>query len=151
MGCQVSINTSKNQPKAHYTFDRKERYLVTAGGKIRCLRCTASSTRTKLQCAKPALKISSTQKCGHHSGRPHTADVLRRIAQANTVHGESSKQSKEQYGQDSVHIRHLEDALHFLGMGEGPRIRGRKPNGYRGVHTIADLLRMVRDRLLQRM
>lgn len=147
----MSTQATEDQPKGEYWTDGKERYLVTAGGKIRCLRCTASSTRTKLQCAKPALKISSTQKCGHHSGRPHTADVLRRIAEASTVHGESSKQAKEQYRQDAVHIRQLEDAMYLLRMGEGPRIRGRKPNGYRGVHTKSDLLRMVRDRLLQRM
>ena len=147
----MSIKSTENQPSGEYIADGKEQYLVTAGGKICCLRCTASSTRTKLQCAKPALKISSTQKCGHHSGRPHTAEVLRRIAQANTLHGESSKQAKEQYKQDAVHIRQLEDAMYFLRMGEGPRIRGRKPNVYRGVHTKADLLRMVRDRLLHRM
>ncbi len=35
------------------------KYLITAGGKIVCLRCTAKSKRTKLQCAKPALKASS--------------------------------------------------------------------------------------------
>lgn len=147
----MSIKPTENQPKRECMADGKERYLVTAGGNICCLRCTASSTRTKLQCAKPALKISSTQKCGHHSGRPHTAEVLRHIADVNTVHSESSKQSKEQCRQDAVHIRQLEDALHLLGMGEGPRIRGRKPNGYRGVHTKADLLRMVGDRLLHRM
>lgn len=147
----MSGQATENQPEGEYTADGKERYLVTAGGKIRCLRCTASSTRTKLQCAKPALKISSTQKCGHHSGKPHTAEVLRRIAEANTLHGESSKQAKEQYRQDAVHIRQLEDAMHFLRMGEGPRIRGRKPNGYRGVFSEADVLRMVMERRLQRM
>jgi len=147
----MSTQVKENHPKGEYTAGGKERYLVTAGGKIFCLRCTASSRRTKLQCAKPALKISSTQKCGHHSGRPHSAEVLRRIAQANTLHGESSKQAKEQYRQDAVHIRHLEDAMYLLRMGEGPRIRGRKPNGYRGVYTKADLLRMTRERLLHRM
>ncbi len=147
----MSIKSTENQPSGECIADGKERYLVTAGGKICCLRCTACSTRTKLQCAKPALKISSTQKCGHHSGRPHSAELLRRIAQANTLHGESSKQAKEQYRQDAVHIRHLEDAIYILRMGEGPRIRGRKPNGYKGVHTKADLVRMVRDSLLHRM
>ena len=147
----MSIKVTENPSKVEHITDRKEQYLVTAGGNICCLRCTASSTRTKLQCAKPALKISSTQKCGHHSGRPHSAEVLRRIAEANTVHGESSQQAKEQYRQDAVHIRQLEDAMYLLRMGEGPRIRGRKPNGYRGVHTKADLLRMIRERLLHRM
>ena len=144
----MSVEETQKQPEGEYTADGKEKYLVTAGGKISCLRCTARSSRTKLQCAKPALKSSTTQKCGHHGGRRHSADVLRRIAVANTVHGEYSKQAKEQYRQDAVHIRHLEDAMHVLQMGDGPRMRGRKPNGYRGVYSEADVLRVISERLL---
>jgi hypothetical protein len=147
----MSTQVAKNQPEGDYTADGKERYLVTASGKIRCLRCLASSTRTKLQCAKPALKISTTQKCGHHGGRPHSTEVLRRIAEANKLHGECSKKVKEQYRQDAIHIRHLEDAMHVLKMGEGPRIRGRKPNGYSGVYSEDDLVRVISERLLNRM
>ena len=54
----------------------KAQYLQTAGGKITCLRCTAKSTRTKLQCGRPAIKTSRTQKCQYHGGRPHTAETL---------------------------------------------------------------------------
>ena len=133
----MSAQTTENQPDGKYTADGK----VTAGGKIRCLPCTASSSRTKLQCAKPALKSSTTQKCGHHGVRRHSADVLRRITEANTLHGEFSKEAKVQYQLDAVHIRELEDAMHVLRMGDGPRMRGRKPNGYRGVHTEADVVR----------
>jgi hypothetical protein len=146
----LSIQATAKQPRAEYTANGKERYLVTAAGKIRCLRCTANSTRSKLQCAKPALKSSTTQKCGHHGGRLHTAEVLLRIAEANTLHGECSKQAKEQYRQDAEHVRHLEEAMHLLKMGEGPRIRGRKPNGYRGLYSEADVVRMITKRLLHR-
>jgi hypothetical protein len=111
----------------------KEKFILTAGGNIKCLRCTARPTRIKQQCGKPALKISTTQKCGHHGGRPQSAEVLQRISEANTVHGECTKEAKEQYRQDAVQIRHLEDAVYVLKMGEGPRIRFRKPCGYRPV------------------
>jgi|688.fasta_scaffold14771_9 hypothetical protein len=127
-----------------------EQYLVTAGGKIRCLRCTARSTRSKRQCAKPALKSSATQKCQVHGGRPHSADVLRRIAEANTLHGESTKAAKEQYRRDAVFIRQLEDAMRVLKMGEGPRMRGRKPAGYEGVYNTEGVVRMFREREQQR-
>jgi hypothetical protein len=147
----MSAKIADKQSDGEHTADGKDRYLVTAGGKIRCLRCTASSTRSKLQCAKPALKLSTTQKCGHHGGRPHSTEILRRIAEANTLHGECSSQAKEKYRQDAVHIRHLEDAMHLLQMGDGPRIRGRKPNGYRGVYTEADVVRVISERLLHRM
>jgi hypothetical protein len=127
-----------------------EQYLVTAGGKIRCLRCTARSTRSKRQCAKPALKSSTTQKCQVHGGRPHSADVLRRIAEANTLHGESTKAAKQKYRDDSVLLHELEDALYVLGMVEGLRTRGRKPGGYRGARNKADVIRVIRDRVLHR-
>jgi len=143
--------SSKNQSSTETTVDGKALYLVTAGGKIKCLRCTASSTRTKQQCGKPALKTSTTQKCQTHGGRPHTPEVLRRISEANTLHGESTKAAKEQYRQDAVHILQLEDAMRVLKMGEGPSIRGRKPAGYRGVYSEADVVRAITEMLLHRM
>ena len=143
--------TPENQSSTDTTVDGKALYLVTAGGKIKCLRCTASSTRTKQQCGKPALKVSTTQKCQTHGGRPHTPEVLRRISEANTLHGESTKAAKEQYRQDAVHILQLEDAMRVLKMGEGPSIRGRKPAGYRGVYSEADVLRAITEMLLHRM
>ena len=124
--------------------------LLTAGGRIQCLRCTARSSRTGLQCGKPALKESTTLKCQQHGGRPHSAETLRRISEANTVHGECSKQAREQAREETILVRELEDAVRYLGMGEGPRMRGRKPLGYKGVFSQEDLLRMIRDRVLHR-
>ena len=143
--------TPENQSSTDTTVDGKALYLVTAGGKIKCLRCTAKSSRTKQQCGKPALKASTTQKCQTHGGRPHTPEVLRRISEANTIHGESTKAAKEQYRQDAVHILQLEDAMRVLKMGEGPSIRGRKPAGYRGVYSEADVVRAITEMLLHRM
>lgn len=128
-----------------------ELFLVTAGCRIKCLRCTAKSSRTKAQCRKPALKSSRTQKCPTHGGRPHTDETLRRILEANTLHGEATKVAKQQYRDDSVLLHELEDALYVLKMAEGPRTRGRKPAGYRGVRTEEDVIRMIRERVLHRM
>ena len=128
--------------------DGYERFVTLAGGRILCLRCTASSTRTKMQCRRPALKESRTQKCQFHGGRPHTAEVLKRISEANLLHGEATKAAKQQYRQDSALIHELEDAIHVLKMGEGPRIRGRKPMGYKPILTQADVVRMIQERLL---
>ncbi len=64
--------------------------LMTAGGKIQCLRCTAKSSRTGIQCGRPALKSSKTQKCQFHGGRstgPRTAEGKARIAALHTKHG----------------------------------------------------------------
>ena len=128
--------------------DGKQQYLVTGGGKIVCLRCTAQSSRTKMQCGRPAIKASRTQKCQFHGGRPHTAEVIKCISEANTIHGQATKEAKEQYRHDSSLIRELEDAIGVLKMGEGPRIRGPKPKGYKPVRTQADVVRMIQERLL---
>ena len=109
---------SKQIDKSQY-----ETYVTLAGGRIRCLRCMAKSVRSGEQCGKPAMRSSKTQKCTHHGGRPHSPEVLRRISEANTLHGESTKAAKEQHRQDAVHILHLEDAVRVLKMGEGPSIR----------------------------
>jgi len=45
-------------------------------------------------------------------------------------------------------MHELEDAVHVLRMGKGPRIRGPKPKGYKPVRTKADVVRLIQERLL---
>ncbi len=144
----MSDSIRKLQSLDDCTADGKAKYLLTGGGNITCLRCTAKSSRTKLQCGRPAINTSRTQKCQYHGGRSHTSETLKRISEANTVHGHASKEAKKQYRHDSALMHELEDAVHVLKMGEGPRIRGRKPNGYKPVMTQADVVRMIQERLL---
>jgi hypothetical protein len=66
------------------------------------------------------------------------------------VHGEASKAAKQKYRDESALIHELEDALYVLKMASGPRTRGRKPTGYRGVYSVADVIRMIRERVLHR-
>jgi len=144
----MSVRNRIKQGKLDCIADDKDKYLLTGGGKITCLRYTAKSTRTKLQCGRPAIKTSRTQKCQYHGGRSHSQETLKRIAEANTIHGQSTKAAKEQYRHDSALMHELEDAIAVLKMGEGPRIRGRKPKGYQPVMNEADVARMIRERLL---
>ena len=144
----MSDSIRKLQSLDERTIDGKAKYLLTGGGKITCLRCTAKSTRTKLQCGRPAIKTARTQKCQFHGGRAHSVESIKRISEANPVHGQASKEAKEQYRHDSALMHELEDAVYVLKMGEGPRIRGRKPLGYKPVMTEADVARMIRERLL---
>lgn len=146
----MTHQTLKDQPSAEPKIDAKAVYLTTAGGQIKCLRCTARSSRTKQQCGKPALKVSTTQKCQIHGGRPHTAETLQRISEANTLHGECTKAAKDQHRQDAVLIRKLEDAVRVLKMAEGPRMRGRKPDGYKSLQTVDDVVRLITERKLHR-
>jgi hypothetical protein len=98
----MSVQTHKPKSLNDCSAEGKAKYLQTAGGKITCLRCQAKSTRTKMQCGRPALTISSKQLCQYHGGRPHTAETLKRISEANTLHGQSTKSAKEQYRHDSA-------------------------------------------------
>ena len=95
----MSTQATKINLEGEYTAEGKARYLLTGGGAICCKRCTASSTRTKEQCGRPALKASRTQKCQFHGGRPHKADVLQRISEANLLHGEATKAAKLRFRQ----------------------------------------------------
>lgn len=125
-----------------------EPHLLNAGGRITCLRCTARSSRTKIQCGKPALKSSKTQKCGSHGGLstgPKTAEGRQRIAEAQTVHGRDTKAARLERSRGSLRLAQLEDAMYVLGMSSAPRSRGRKPNGYAPLRTIDDVCRVLID------
>ena len=124
-----------------------ETYITLAGGRIRCLRCAARSVRSGLQCAKPAMKSSSTQKCSHHGGwatGPKTAEGRQRIAQAHTIHGESTKAARHEHSKASARLSMLEDCMYLLGMTAEPRIRGRKPVGYIPIRTFNDVKQVLR-------
>ena len=124
-------------------------FLSTAGGRIRCSRCTAQSSRTKLQCGRPALKASKTQKCQFHGGGvtsgKQTFEGRSRIAAAHYKHGESTKAVRAEYSKASATLRKLEDAMHLLKMTTAPRTRGRKPSGYKPVRSTQDLIQALLD------
>ena len=123
-----------------------ETHVSFAGGRIRCLRCTAQSSRTKKQCGKPAMNSSVTQKCTHHGGRstgPRTAEGKQRLLQAHLLHGERTKTAKAEYSKDSAKLSMLEDCLLVLGT-DIKRRQGRKAAGYRAVRTIEGVTEFVR-------
>ena len=130
------------------SINQPQLFLSTAGGRIRCARCTAQSSRTKLQCGRPALKISKTQVCQFHGGRgsgPKTEPGRSRIAAAHYKHGESTKAARAEYSKASATLRKLEDAMHVLKMTTAPRTRGRKPSGYKPVRSVHDVIQLVLD------
>ncbi len=126
-----------------------QKYLSTANGRILCLRCTAQSSRTKLQCGRPALKTSKTQKCQFHGGGltsgKQTLEGRSRIAAAHYKHGESTKAARAEYSKASTTLNQLEDAMHLLKMTSASRTRGRKPSGYKPVRSTHDVIQLVLD------
>ena len=109
-----------------------EQYLVTAGGKICCRRCKAQSSRTKVQCSKPALKGKAV--CGHHGGLstgPKTKAGKDRIRAAHFKHGEETLEAKAERSAKSLMFRYLTDLGNHCNMFyKKLKTRGRPPSGY---------------------
>lgn len=132
----------------NFTMRNIQEFMTTARGRIRCRRCTATSSRTGKQCAKPALKSSRTQKCGHHGGAspgPRTAGGKARIAAVHLKHGNATNAVRAAYSAASARISRLEDAMYVLGMSSMPRLRGRKATGYVPIRSIDQVRQMILD------
>ena len=109
-----------------------EQYLITAGGKIRCRRCKAQSSKTKMQCSKPALKGKAV--CQFHGGLstgPRSEEGKNRIRATHWKHGEETQKAKAERSEKSVMFRYLTDlGNHCSLFYKQLKIRGRPPLGY---------------------
>ena len=123
--------------------------LSTAGGRIQCLRCTALSKRSGVQCRRPASKSSKTQKCHMHGGRGNSAPKSeagrQRVIAAHIKSGRYTKDAKQDQSKASARLARLEDAMHVLGMTTASRSRGRKADSYVPVTCIQDVAAMALD------
>ena len=102
--------------------------LETAGGRIRCLQCSARSKRSGRQCRAPA--ISGKTKCRFHGGRstgPKTQAGRQRCADARTIHGNETRQARTERSLASARLAVLEEVGHKMGFMRGTRTRGPKP------------------------
>ena len=124
-----------------------EHFLITAGGRIKCRRCKAQSSRTKLQCSKPALKDKAV--CGHHGGNstgPKTQEGKDAIRRAHWKDGESTNQAREKQSAKSLMFCYLDDLINHLPLMTGiPKRVGRKPKGYitYDLHTEEGLVAAI--------
>lgn len=136
-------------PTTNYT-----NLLTTAGGRLVCARCTAKSKTTGLQCGRPALKVSKTQKCQFHGGRGNsgakTPEGKARAIAAHTKTGACSQAARDAHARASARLLQLEDSMHLLGMTTATRTRGRKPNCYVPVKDLAGVAQMMIDDVLRR-
>ena len=111
-----------------------ELMLITAGGRIKCRRCTAKSSHTKEQCKRPASKVSKTSKCSRHGGLstgPKTQAGKDRIRAAHWRHGEETLEAKAERSEKSVMFRYLTDLGNHIGLFyKKLKARGRPPSGY---------------------
>ena len=134
-------------------MENPTKYLVTAGGRITCLRCTAMSKHTREQCRKPALKVSKTQKCQFHGGRgsgPKTAEGKARIGAAHRVHGNETNARRLERSESSLRLSQLEDIMHVLEMTTATRTAGCKPSGYWRIRTVEEAEEYMVNDILHR-
>ena len=89
-------------------INKPEKLLITAGGRIKCHRCQARSSRTKQQCGCPSLKNKAV--CKWHGGMstgPRTKDGIKRIREAHLKHGKDTKEARVERSAKSVMFRYL--------------------------------------------
>ena len=87
---------------SYYEIYAMNQYIILAGGKIKCRRCLARSTRTGQQCQRPALSLSQTQKCqfhGYRSTGPNTRAGWRPKLIALYRHGKFAFPSQHAFAQ----------------------------------------------------
>ena len=109
--------------------ENHEQYLITAGGRIKCHRCQARSSRTKLQCGRPSLK--NKKVCSTHGGLstgPKSKEGIQRIKDAHWKHGNETKESRAERRRMSLMFQRLEEIGWHVGLfAEGStKTKGRK-------------------------
>lgn len=115
---KVNMSLRKPKPPREITFrpinglhentnpnDIKTR-LETAGGRIVCVRCSAKSKRTGMQCKAPAIR--GKFKCKFHGGLstgPRTQEGRNRCAQAKLVHGRETRQMRDNHREAMARLK----------------------------------------------
>lgn len=123
-------------------------FLITAGGRILCRRCQATS-RSGRQCFKAA--VAGKKVCRSHGGAstgPRTQAGIEKIRQAHWIHGERSAESMERDRFTAIRLRKLSDALFVLGVAQGHKIPGRWPDGYQPLETMDDVRQFALELIL---
>lgn len=144
------MDTPQNSLLARLGVDL-ESFLVTANGRIKCARCTALSKRSGMQCGRPALKLSRTQKCQFHGGRgsgPKTLEGRERIGRAHLIHGNETIKARHERSEKLLWFSQIEDVMHVIGMTTATRQRGRKPNSYYKIKTLEEAKLFIEQDLI---
>jgi hypothetical protein len=123
-----------------------KKYLITAGGRIKCHRCQARSSRSKQQCLKPSLK--NKRVCLTHGGAstgPKTAEGIKRIKKAHWKHGNETKEVRAKRRKKSLMFQRLEEIGWHIGMFTGKKTPGRKSGPALNLNNQEELLKAIRE------
>ena len=121
-----------------------EKYLVTAGGKIKCIRCKAYLKKHQRQCLHPAIKNKTC--CKWHGGMStgaKTKEGIERIRKAHLTSGNETLASKQSRSEQSLKLALLEELLFTLKMSSASRTRGPKPKGFKRFTSIDEIKKAI--------
>ena len=116
---------------------------VIAGGHITCNQCQATSKRSRQRCKAPAMKGKAV--CLTHGGRstgPKTEAGRQRCAEAKTIHGRETRETRTERSLSSARLAVLEAVGFSIGLMSGSRTRGRRPD--RTADDCPELQEIVR-------
>ena len=88
---------------------KKEKFITTLGGRIRCPRCQAKSKHSQQQCRSPAIKGKSV--CKIHGGRstgPKTQQGRNRCGAARKIHGRETRAIRAKRQQALAELKLIE-------------------------------------------
>ena len=132
-------------------MDNLEKWIVLAGGRIKCFRCTAKAKGSQTQCRKPAMQGKT--KCRTHGGAstgPKTQAGKDAIRQAHFKHGRETQEVRAARSTKHAEMQALEDIMHVMNMTSAKRTRGRKALGYVPIKTFEEARRWIYLDLLKK-
>lgn len=116
------------------------KYLLLAGGHIRCRQCAAKSKRTQEQCKAPAMRAKRV--CRIHGGKStgvKTPEGRVKLALVHTKHGQETRAIRKERSIQLGELSLLEDWMYILQMTDMPKIRGRKSAHYHAMTSSKTL------------
>ena len=93
--------------------------------------------------SKPKVQVEGCNLVKAKWNGPRTAEGRQRIAQAQTKHGAFSKANLVAKHAEAIQLRQLEDIAVLIGMIQGPRTRGCKPQGYKAITSMEAVKELV--------
>jgi hypothetical protein len=103
--------------------------LTTAGGRIVCRQCRATSKRTLQQCQAPAMKGKAV--CRSHGGKstgPRTPEGRKRCSEAKTIHGRETREIRAERSRKTTELQRLVALGNAIGLFEhNVALKGRRP------------------------
>ena len=101
------------------------------------------TAKDRLKHDKPKVQTEGCPLVKVKWNGPLTAEGRQRIAQAQLKHGFYSKAGLEAKHAEAIQLRQLEDIAVLIGMIQGPRTRGSKPRGYKGIRSMEAVKALV--------